>query len=276
MEKTETTVLSVDYGRAVRLDTHIKTHADLVQKSLYEVCKGLKEMRDEKLYKELGYKNFEEYCTQSVGITRRQSYSYISIAENLSEDFVKSTSQIGIQKLSLLARLDEPQREEIVQKVDVESVTVKELKKKIAALEDDSQRKDKSEKQAWSKVSKLQTDSDMQKQKISQLESQVQELESRPVEVAVEKDTAEIERLTEELEQERQKHQAELEKIKSENPNSMEIEKATFQAFFTNAADALRRLCDFTRSIDKHNNNLVYYNRRIVTLVEHAKDEIEK
>lgn len=31
MEKTETIVLSVDYSRAVRLDTHIKTHADLVQ-----------------------------------------------------------------------------------------------------------------------------------------------------------------------------------------------------------------------------------------------------
>lgn len=188
---------------------------------------------------------------------------------------MKSTSQIGIQKLSLLARLDEPQREEIVQKVDVESVTVKELKKKIAALEDDSQRKDKSEKQAWSKVSKLQTDSDMQKQKISQLESQVQELESRPVEVAVEKDTAEIERLTEQIEQERQKHQAELEKIKSENPNSMEIEKATFQAFFTNAADALRRLCDFTKKLEKSDNS-GHYIRRIVALVEHAKDEIDE
>lgn len=90
MEKTETTVLSVDYSRAVRLDTHIKTHADLVQKSLYEVCKGLKEMRDEKLYKELGYRNFEEYCTQSVGIKRRQAYNYITIAENLSERFLCS------------------------------------------------------------------------------------------------------------------------------------------------------------------------------------------
>lgn len=275
MEKTETTVLSVDYGRAVRLDTHIKTHADLVQKSLYEVCKGLKEMRDEKLYKELGYKNFEEYCEKEVGLTYRQAYNFCLIAEKFSEENLKSISCIGTTKLSLLARLDEPQREEIVQKVDVESVTVKELKKKIAALEDDSQRKDKSEKQAWSKVSKLQTDSDMQKQKISQLESQVQELESRPVEVAVEKDTAEIERLTEQIEQERQKHQAELEKIKSENPNSMEIEKATFQAFFTNAADALRRLCDFTKKLEKSDNS-GHYIRRIVALVEHAKDEIDE
>lgn len=213
---------------------------------------------------------------------------------------MQSTAQNGIEKLSLLAKLDEPQREEIVQEVDVESVTVKELKKKIDDLEADSKRKDKENTrkrmemtdelqrvknkyaEVVDKLGEEQHKADEAERKslqayskLSELESQIQELESRPVEVAVEKDTAEIDRLTEQLEQERQKHQAELEKIKSENLDNTEIEKATFQAFFTNAADALRRLCDFTKNIE-HSDNLGYYIRRIVTLVEHAENEINK
>lgn len=136
MENHENVVImSADYARAVKLDKHIKAHAQIAQESLYEVCKGLKEMRDDKLYKELGYQNFADYCEKEVGLTSRQTYSYISIASNLSEDFVKSISQIGTTKLSLLAKLDEPQREEVIQAVDVESTTVRELKAKIAELE---------------------------------------------------------------------------------------------------------------------------------------------
>jgi len=136
MDKNEKVVIvSEECRRAYELDKRIKIHAEMAQQSLYEVCKGLKEMRDDKLYKQLGYQNFENYCENEVGLTRRQTYSYISIASNLSEDFVKSISQIGTTKLALLAKLDEPQREEIIQAVDVESTTVKELKAKIAELE---------------------------------------------------------------------------------------------------------------------------------------------
>ena len=134
-EVSETEILSADYTKAAKLNQHIKIHAQMAQESLYEVCKGLKEMRDDKLYKELGYQNFEEYCEKEVGLKRRQAYNYISVAEHLPEDFVHSGAQIGIKKLALLAKLDEPQREEIQQKVDLDSTTVKELKAKIAELE---------------------------------------------------------------------------------------------------------------------------------------------
>lgn len=99
-------------------------------------------MRDGKLYKELNYQNFEDYCETEIGLKRRQAYKFISVAENLSMDFVQSSAQIGITKLALLAQLDEPQREEIVQSVDLESTSVKELKAKISALETENKRKD--------------------------------------------------------------------------------------------------------------------------------------
>lgn len=133
-QEEQTVIVSEDYTRAVTLTRSIIANAQAAQQSLYEVCKGLKEMRDRKLYKELGYSNFEDYTENEVGIKRRQAYGYISVAENLPSDFVHSSAQIGIKKLELLAKLDEPTRQEVTETVNVESVTVKELKAQITAL----------------------------------------------------------------------------------------------------------------------------------------------
>lgn len=122
------------HARALFLKDHIKAHLSAMQANFYEVCKSMMEMRDNKLYKELGYQNFEDCCNTEFGLKRRQTYKYISIAENLSPDFVHSNAQIGTTKLSLLAMLDEPTREAVTETVDVENTTVKELKEQISAL----------------------------------------------------------------------------------------------------------------------------------------------
>ena len=106
------TAVTSKYTEAFNLNAKICISAQMAQQNLYEVCKGLKEMRDGKLYKELGYQNFEDYCENEVGISRFMAYKYISIAELKN---VESIQQIGVTKLSLLAKLDEPQREELQQ-----------------------------------------------------------------------------------------------------------------------------------------------------------------
>lgn len=131
-------IITENYSRAVSLHRRICANAQAAQESLFEVCKGLKEMRDGKLYKELGYQNFEDYTQSELGLKRRQAYNYISVAEKLSVDFVQSNAQIGMTKLSLLTELDEPERAEIVQNTDLESTTVKELKEEIRKLKADS------------------------------------------------------------------------------------------------------------------------------------------
>lgn len=192
LEMAEAEIMPDSYGKAVKLDKHIKAHAQLAQESLYEVCKGLKEMRDGKLYKELGYENFAEYCENEVGIKRRQAYNYISVAEKLTEDFVQSTAQIGKEKLFLLAGLDAPDREQLQQETDIESTTVKELKEKIKGMKHQHNLElDKAKEKTKSLVGH-----------ITELEKQIQELEERPVEVM--QSTAEleeIERLKSELQE---------------------------------------------------------------------------
>lgn len=258
--------LSVEYAKAVDLDRRIKVSAQLAQQSLYDMCMGFKEMRDSKLYKELGYSEFNDYCRTEIGFGDRQVYRLISTVENLSEDFVTSMSRIGTTKLFLLSTLPEEERTQVTETTDLETTSVRELKEKIDSLkktndrlmskvdeaEKNAEKSRKSEEAACGKLSILQTDTEFQKQKIAQLESeisrkeenitaleeQVEQLENRPIEVAVESNSHEVENLMDamkrvdldwslkysELQEEtmketirnNQEHTAEIERLKAE------------------------------------------------------------
>lgn len=257
--------LTAEYAKAVDLDRKIKVSAQLAQQSLYDMCMGLKEMRDNKLYKELGYQNFEEYCENEVGLSRFMAYKYAAIADMKN---VESIQQIGVTKLSFLAKLDEPQREEIQQNVDLETTSVRELKARIAELKAIA---DKSQ----GTISQLESELESKKNSITALEEQVEELESRPVEVAVaETDSHEIENLKDamkrvdldwslkynELQESNLKesieknkvHTAEIEKLKAEYEEKLANTaksgadcKEVFKVYLANAIDAVKRLISF-------------------------------
>ena len=108
----------------------------IVEKTLYEICVDLKSIRDNKHYKTLGYNTFEDYCLENFNIKRRQAYNYISIAENLSSDFVHSGAQFGVKKLYCLSRLTDEERTELVQTTDIEKTTVKELEQKSKEIKE--------------------------------------------------------------------------------------------------------------------------------------------
>ena len=137
-EEKTTVIVSETYTRAVALTRSIIANAQAAQQSLYEVCKGLKEMRDGKLYKELGYQNFEDYTENEIGIKHSQAAKYVSIAGVLTDETSTRVEQIGVTKLALLAKLDEPTREAVTETVDVGSVTVKELREQISRIESEN------------------------------------------------------------------------------------------------------------------------------------------
>lgn len=74
--------------QAIELHQKILVSANLAQQNIWDMCNGLKTMRDNKLYKEIGYTNFEEYCENEVGMKRSNAYRYISIAEKISKENV--------------------------------------------------------------------------------------------------------------------------------------------------------------------------------------------
>lgn len=222
-----TVIVSEDYTRAVSLTRSIIANAQAAQQSLYEVCKGLKEMRQGRLYRELGYQNFDNYCENEIGITPRQGRKYAAIAsidelEGKDENgkLTSGFERVGVEKLYLLSRLDAPTRQEVTETVNVENVTVKELKAQITALtaeRDEAQaaadKKDKQFRQAMesknNEIVEVKTGwkrrSDMLMTKIKMLQDELKAAKMEPQEVAVE-DTTRVE----ELEQQLAKAQSEL------------------------------------------------------------------
>lgn len=184
--------LSAEYIKAAELDRRIKTSAQLAQQSLYDMCMGFKEMRDSRLYKELGYSDFGEYCEQETGFSRMNVYNYIRVAEKLPQDFVNSSLQIGVKKLTLLAKLSDEERTELAENIDLESTTVKELKAKIDILQNERDRAMESNAEASHQVFMADKKVLEMKNRVTQLEAEIKDLESRPIEVAVETDSKEV------------------------------------------------------------------------------------
>ena len=187
--------LSAEYIKAAELDRRIKTSAQLAQQSLYDMCMGFKDMRDSRLYKELGYSDFGEYCEQETGFSKMNVYRYISIAENLPQDFVTSRLQIGVKKLTLLSKLSEDERTQVTENTDLENTSVRELEEKVKELKIKADRADILDHRLndmngiCDRISKQRDKAEL---RIRQLEAEIKDLESRPIEVAVETDSKEV------------------------------------------------------------------------------------
>ena len=187
--------LSAEYIKAVELDRRIKTSAQLAQQSLYDMCMGFKEMRDSRLYKELGYSEFNDYCKSETGFPDRQVYNYISIVEKLPKELVNSSSLIGVKKLTLLTKLSEDERSELTENTDLENTSVRELEEKVKQLKIKADKADMLSGRLddmngiCDRISKQRDKAEL---RIRQLEAEIKELESRPIEVAVETDSKEV------------------------------------------------------------------------------------
>lgn len=304
--------LSAEYIKAAELDRRIKTSAQLAQQSLYDMCMGFKEMRDSKLYKELGYSDFGEYCEKETGFSRMNVYNYIRVAENLSEDFVNSSLQIGVKKLTLLAKLSDEERTELAENIDLESTTVKELKAKIDILQNERDRAMESNAEASHQVFMADKKVLEMKNKVTQLEAEIKDLESRPIDLqpaepskevadlkdamrrvdldwsekyaelqeANFRDRRELLQKAEQAEKEKQDKlaqlRAEYEKKLAEKPAAelVQDDKAVFKAYLSAAADSVTRLVNF---VNEHNasENYGLFTQKARQLAEIINSKLE-
>lgn len=180
---------------ALDLDARIKIHANLAWQNLMESAKCLKEMRDTKLYLELGYNSFEDYTQQSLNIKQRQAYTYIKAYEDLGERFLQSNASLGITKLGMLAQIPAITRDEFVEQNDLASMSVEEVKKLVAdndakgeqiellTLEKDDLQTAHNE--AVNERDDLKDNLDAAEKEIARLEAELEEERNKPTEIAV-------------------------------------------------------------------------------------------
>lgn len=213
----ETEIMNSDYTRAVVLDKRIKASAQMAQEALFDMCTQLKEMKDGKLYKELGYLTFEDYAEAEVGLARRQAGKYVKVAETFRPEMIgldgnknaHPGAQNGITKLYLLTKLDEVSRTQLIESGQIDSMTkadleehIRQLKELVKASQTSETKAKESQEQAEREVQRmaatvnmLRTDKNNLIARNDELNIKVRELEERPVEVAVADDTEEMAKL---------------------------------------------------------------------------------
>lgn len=124
------------YTQAKKLHGDIMAYGENCANALVGLCRSLKEMRDKKLYSDLGMNNFEEYCEQMCGIKARMAYNYISAYEHYGEGVLQSNANLGITKLSLLAQLPPKEEKELLSGDELEGMSVAQIKELIKQSRD--------------------------------------------------------------------------------------------------------------------------------------------
>ena len=236
-------VLSKDYKTAVELDQRIKMTAKTFTEDFIQLCRLLDEMCSKKLYKEFGYQTFYDYCDKEIGLKPTQSKKWAKIGEGFKENGQSTVhfENLGTEKLYLLAKLDEPEREEIQQTVNLEETSVRELKAEIAKLKDDNDKIRSAKISMESDLLSVKSNNRSLRHQLDDAEKKIADLESRPVEVAIQEDEegkiakALVKQLDRQLSEADQNHVNEVQKIRREyqdqiNELSRQLTEMTEQA----------------------------------------------
>ena len=123
--------ISESHMKALKCHSEIVSNCEIAQSALLNICKNLKTIRDEELYKELGFNSFGEYVENNgdYEFKERQAYNYISTYEQLGAKVIEENAQAGITKLNLLAQIPAYERAEVLENNDLANISVAELKK---------------------------------------------------------------------------------------------------------------------------------------------------
>lgn len=127
---------------ALYMHEQLIMHRQMVEVGLASMCRDLKEIRDKKLYVQLGYDEFGAYTEAEHGIKQRQAYKYIQVYEKLGLEILHSSAKIGVTKLLEIAALDRDEREELMaahtvdELADMSTEEVKRLTEQVKKLQE--------------------------------------------------------------------------------------------------------------------------------------------
>ncbi|NMK81803.1 hypothetical protein [Staphylococcus capitis] len=171
----------------------------------YKFLMEVKKIRDEKLYKELGFESFEEYTISTFDYSKRTANERIQLAEAFGEEYERARASLGHRKMKGLATMPEEQRNHVMEHgIDtpnghksLEEATTRELedyKKRNKTLEQKNA-------QLQSQVEQAQRSEEIAKKQLEDVESREPEVIERYTEP---EDYQSIKNMNEHLESERE------------------------------------------------------------------------
>lgn len=249
--------ITTEYQEALKLHQEIMANGAIAAQALYEMCRGLKRMRDEKLYTQLGYDDFDTYCVEKANFKKRQAHTYITAYEGLGKEFLQSNAQLGITKLALLTNVPALDRSEFMENNDVSKLSVSKLKKRIEELEQENCMKGE-------QLSVLQEQVDSSpdnSEEVENLKAEIERLKSEPAKAAAEDVKKEIAKVKKEL-----KAKAEAEKDKAVREAIDKERKAI-------AKEKDKAVKDATAELE---NQVEGYKKKLETQQENMSEAVKK
>lgn len=249
--------ITAEYQEALKLHQEIMANGAIAAQALYEMCRGLKRMRDEKLYTQLGYDDFDTYCVEKANFKKRQAHNYITAYEQLGKEFLQSNAQLGITKLELLTHVPALDRSEFMENNDVSELSVSELKKRIEELEYENGLKGEQISMLQERVDSSPDNSE----EVENLKSEIERLKSEPVNTKAEDAKKEIAKVRKEL-----KAKAEAEKDKA-------VREAIDKERKANAKEKDKAVKDATAELK---NQVEGYKKKLEAQQENMSEAVKK
>lgn len=248
--------------------------------ALIDMGKGLKKMRDGKLYERLGYESFREYVENNgdYSFKERQAYTYIKAVETFSDKFLTENGDLGITKLGMLSVLGESEAAEVIECHELSGLTSEEVKALVKEkqalgeqlsfwqeeaknakedaenLAEDVEKLEKERKKAEKLEEQIKKLKDKHKKEIGELNAQInkrdaeiemikteQAASAEPTEEQKKAIAAEYEKQIEELKQAAQAAEEEKKKIEDKLKNgSVDEMRAAMKVYFTETQKAIK------------------------------------
>lgn len=133
MSTEATANLSLEQRAFVETHKQIISCGTMAGRYFVELARKLKQMNDAKLYKAGGFETFADYVESAVGIKYRQARNYIKVAETYTDTYLEKHAGAGVTKLTLLAKVTAEVREEIENKIDLETASTSEINDTVQA-----------------------------------------------------------------------------------------------------------------------------------------------
>src|SRR5260221_416142 len=124
---------------AKRTITELEAVIESGIQTFLEVGVALKEISQERLYREQGFATFEEYCKQPWGWERRQAYNYIAAAEVVENVHSTAQSMPSLTQAVELSVLEPQQQREVASGLDFRTTSVRELKAAVKRVKQPQQ-----------------------------------------------------------------------------------------------------------------------------------------